>query len=139
MSRYTSKSVISFNNATTESRTIQFAGTTVSYSKVIRVLGVIIDHHLTFDKHITNVVQSCNHHSCSLRHYSSVDRRRYGQHIGVLDRRMSNGLLQRTVVRNDAKTSNSATDAERARQSCVQCTIPLLISATTEIVTLAAG
>jgi len=31
-------------------------------------LGVTIDSQLTFDKHVTNVVQSCNYHIRSLRH-----------------------------------------------------------------------
>jgi len=39
-----------------------FADTTVSISSAVRVLGVTIDSHLTFDKHITTLVGSCNYH-----------------------------------------------------------------------------
>jgi len=41
---------------------VKFADTTVRISSAIRVLGVTIDSHLTFDKHITKLVSSCNYH-----------------------------------------------------------------------------
>jgi hypothetical protein len=63
----TRQQVTSFNNAPIESRAIQFAGTTVSYAKLIRILGVTIDQHLTFDNQITNVLQSYNYYTRSLR------------------------------------------------------------------------
>jgi hypothetical protein len=55
--------VTSFNDAVTQSWTIQYASITVSYSKSIRVLGVIIHQHLMFDNHIKNAAQSFNYHT----------------------------------------------------------------------------
>ena len=64
----TRQQVAKFDSAPTGTNTIQFADTTVPYSKSVRILGVTIDQHLTFDSHVTNVVQSCNYHIRSLRH-----------------------------------------------------------------------
>jgi len=49
--------------------------TVVPCSNSVRILGVAIDSQLTFDKQVTNVVQSCNYHIRSLRHiYSLTDK-----------------------------------------------------------------
>jgi hypothetical protein len=64
----TRQQVTKFNNATADSPAFQFAGTTVSRSNSIRVLGVTIDQHFTFDNHVANMVQSCNYHIRGLRH-----------------------------------------------------------------------
>ena len=60
--------VSKFNNATADSNAFQFAGTSVCRSNAIRVLGVTIDQHLTFDNHVANIVQACNYHIRGLRH-----------------------------------------------------------------------
>jgi hypothetical protein len=60
--------ITKFNNATADSNAFQFAGTSVCRSNSIRVLGVTIDQHLTFDNHVANIVQSCNYHIRGLRH-----------------------------------------------------------------------
>ena len=52
--------------------TVKFADTTVNISSAIRVLGVTIDSHLTFDKHVTKLVSSCNYHIRSLRHIRQI-------------------------------------------------------------------
>lgn len=57
--------VAKFDNTSTA---IRFADTVVECSKTVRILGVTIDKFLTFDNHITNIVQSCNYHIRSLRH-----------------------------------------------------------------------
>ena len=64
----TRKQVTKFENSTPAIQTIRFADTVIPYTKSVRILGVTIDSHLTFDKHVTNVVQSCNYHILSLRH-----------------------------------------------------------------------
>ena len=64
----TRQQVTKFQNATAESPAFQFAGNSVSRSNSIRVLGVTIDQHLTFDSHVSKVVQSCNYHIRGLRH-----------------------------------------------------------------------
>jgi len=54
---------------------IVLADTTVKVSPAIRVLGVTIDRHLTFDDHVTKLVSACNYHIQSLRHIRQlVDR-----------------------------------------------------------------
>jgi len=58
----TRQQVAKFNSATADSLAFQFAGTIVSRSTSIRVLGVIFDQHLTFDNHVTKLVQSYNYH-----------------------------------------------------------------------------
>jgi len=46
-----------FNNASTaDSPASQFAGTSVSRSKSLRVLGITVDQLLTFDSHVTKIV-----------------------------------------------------------------------------------
>jgi len=50
-----------FNNAPSECREIRFAEITVTCSKP-HILGVTIDRLLTFDNHITNIVQSRKYH-----------------------------------------------------------------------------
>ena len=66
--RPTRRQVTKFQNATAESPAFQFAGNSVSRSNSIRVLGVTIDQHLTFDSHVSKVVQSCNYDIRGLRH-----------------------------------------------------------------------
>jgi hypothetical protein len=57
-----------FDNASAEVNTLKFADVIVPCSNSIRILGVTIDKHLTFDDHVTSTVQSCNYHIRSLRH-----------------------------------------------------------------------
>jgi hypothetical protein len=64
----TRQQVTKFQNATAEAPAFQFAGNSVSRSNSIRVLGVTIDQHLTFDSHVSKVVQSCNYHIRGLRY-----------------------------------------------------------------------
>jgi len=44
------------------------AGLIVPFVNNIRILGVAIDSFLTFDKHISDIVKSCNYHTRALRH-----------------------------------------------------------------------
>jgi len=44
------------------------AGSTVPFVNNIRLLGVTVDNHLSFDQHVSDVVRSCNYHISSLRH-----------------------------------------------------------------------
>ena len=47
---------------------INLADTTVKISTAVRILGITVDRHLTFDEHVTKVVSACNYHIRSLRH-----------------------------------------------------------------------
>ena len=49
--------VAKFDNTST---VIRFADTVVQCLKTVHVLEVTVDNFLTFDNHITNIVQSCN-------------------------------------------------------------------------------
>ena len=44
------------------------AGSTVPFVSNVRLLGVTVDNHLSFDQHVSDVVTSCNYHIRSLRH-----------------------------------------------------------------------
>jgi Reverse transcriptase (RNA-dependent DNA polymerase) len=64
----TRQQVTKFESSTPAIQTIRFADTVIRYTKSVYIQGVTIDSHLTFDKHVSNVVQSCNYHVRSLRH-----------------------------------------------------------------------
>ena len=64
----TRQQLTKFQNATAESSAFQFAGSSVSRSNSIRVLDVNIDQNLSFDSHVSKVVQSCNYHLRGLHH-----------------------------------------------------------------------
>jgi hypothetical protein len=55
-------------NATSASGPVVIAGTQVPFSNTVKLLGVTIDSTLSFDKHVSNVVRSCNYHLHALRH-----------------------------------------------------------------------
>jgi len=65
---------------------VVFAGTRVTISYAIRVLGITIDKHLTFDEHVTKLVSACNYHIRSLRHIRKL-----------IDRETANTLACSTV------------------------------------------
>ena len=52
--------------------TINVAGTTVSLSKTIKILGVVLDSKLSFDSHVSNISKSCFYHIRALRHIHPV-------------------------------------------------------------------
>jgi hypothetical protein len=60
--------ITKFNNVTAGSNAFQFACTSECRSNYIRVLGVTIYQHLTFNNHVANIVQSCNYHIRGLCH-----------------------------------------------------------------------
>ena len=43
-------------------------GAVIPFVDKLKLLGVTLDNHLTFDQHVSNVVKSCNYHIRSLRH-----------------------------------------------------------------------
>lgn len=44
------------------------AGTHIGLHDSVKILGIIVDSTLSFDKHVSSVVQSCNYHIQALRH-----------------------------------------------------------------------
>jgi len=56
------------NNSLANVSTVNVAGSTVSLSDHIKLLGITLDKNLTFHKHINSVSQSCFYHIKALRH-----------------------------------------------------------------------
>ena len=50
----------SSRQVTDTSFSAHFGNDKISQSHSVKVLGVVVDHHLTWDKHVTAVVQRCN-------------------------------------------------------------------------------
>jgi len=48
--------------------TLQLTTCAEAFVNNIKLLGVTVDNHLSFDQHISDVVRSCNYHIHSLRH-----------------------------------------------------------------------
>jgi len=47
---------------------ISIGGASVSFSDTVKILGVTLDKHLSFDKHVSEVCQMMNYHIRGLRH-----------------------------------------------------------------------
>jgi hypothetical protein len=47
---------------------ISLGGKAITVAKTVKILGVKLDEHLTFDEHINEVVRACNYHLRALRH-----------------------------------------------------------------------
>ena len=55
---------------------VNVAGIDLPVADDIKVLGVTLDRHLTFDKHVSGVARSCNYHTqaiCHIRHLLTTD------------------------------------------------------------------
>ena len=48
--------------------TVPVAGSSLPISEEMKTLGVTIDSHLTFRKHVSAVIKSCNYHAQAIRH-----------------------------------------------------------------------
>jgi len=63
--------VISAETSATSHPICDIAGVNLPVSEQMKVLGVILDRRLTFEKHATAVAKSCNYHAqaiCHIRH-----------------------------------------------------------------------
>jgi hypothetical protein len=47
-------------------------GAVIPFVDKLKLLGVTLDNHLTFDQHVSHVVKSCNYHIRSLHHIRSL-------------------------------------------------------------------
>ena len=54
--------------AVSHTDTINVAGTPLTFSNHIKILGVVLDNELKFDNHVTAVSKSCNYHIRALRY-----------------------------------------------------------------------
>ena len=50
------------------SRGIDISGTRIDFTESIKLLGVVLDASLTFEKHVLDVVRGCHFHIRALRH-----------------------------------------------------------------------
>jgi len=53
---------------TSSMSSVSVAGVDLPVADDIKVLGVVLDRRLTFHKHVSVVVQSCNYHAQAIRH-----------------------------------------------------------------------
>ena len=49
-------------------QSVDVAGCVVPISSQVKVLGVTLDSHLTFDKHVVDICKACSFHMRALRH-----------------------------------------------------------------------
>ena len=52
--------------STTSSVTV--AGADLPLAEDMKVLGVVLDRRLTFDRHVTALARACNYHAWAIRH-----------------------------------------------------------------------
>jgi len=52
-------------------KSIDIAGSTIQLTDTVNILGVTLDSHLTFEKHVQSVCKSANYHIKALRHIRS--------------------------------------------------------------------
>jgi len=50
-------------NATLTPASVSVAGTDLPTADYLKVLGVVLVHHLSFDRHVTSVARACNFHA----------------------------------------------------------------------------
>ena len=49
-------------------QSVDVAGCVVPLSGQVKILGVTLDSHLTFDKHVVDICKACSFHMRALRH-----------------------------------------------------------------------
>ena len=55
-------------NATLTPASVSVAGTDLPTADYLKVLGVVLVHHLSFDRHVTSVARACNFHAHAIWH-----------------------------------------------------------------------
>ena len=53
---------------TSSALSVSVAGVDLPVADDMKVLGVVLDRRLTFDKHVSAVARSCNYHAQAIRH-----------------------------------------------------------------------
>jgi len=53
---------------TSTTLSVTVAGADLPLADDMKVLGVVLDRRLTFDRHVTAVTQACNYHAWAIRH-----------------------------------------------------------------------
>ena len=104
----TRQQVTKFESSTPAIQTIRFADTVIPYTKSVRILGVTIDSHLTFDKHAEERQQESGRRQ---RANTSERRRRRDGRLTRIDE--SDGKVEesaRPTPRSDVSTTCSSDD-----------------------------
>jgi hypothetical protein len=103
--------------ATSASGPVIIAGTPVPFSHEVKLLGVTIDSTLSFDKHVSNVVRSCNYHLHALRHIRPLLSEDAAKTIGfsLVSSRLDycNSLLYSTTDKNLKRLQTVQNDLAR--------------------------
>ena len=55
-------------NTTSIPSSVSVAGTDLPVADSMKVLGVVLDRRLSFDRHATSVARACNFHAHAIRH-----------------------------------------------------------------------
>jgi len=110
-------------------------GNAVQFSKSMRVLGVTLDERLSFDDHVSAVVQSCNYHIRSLRHIRRLIDRDTANTLAcaIVNTRLDycNALLYGVSAKNVQRLQRIQNSLAR-----VVCNVPYGRSATDSLQTL---
>ena len=110
-------------------------GNVVQFSKSMRVLGVTLDERLSFDDHVSAVVQSCNYHIRSLRHIRRLIDRDTANTLAcaIVNTRLDycNALLYGVSAKNVQRLQRIQNSLAR-----VVCNVPYGRSATDSLHTL---
>jgi len=79
--------------------TVDVAGSPLPVKPKMKSLGVIINSHLRFDKHVAAVAKACNYHIHALRHARHLLTDETTRTVACsIRRRVEIGLLQRCNV-----------------------------------------
>jgi hypothetical protein len=103
------------------SRAVDVAGTRVPFSDHVKLLGVTIDSTLSFDRHVSSVVRSCNYHIRALRHIRSVITSEVATTVAcsLVSSRLDycNSLLHGTTAKNLKRLQTVQNDLARTVQN----------------------
>jgi len=103
------------------SRAVDVAGTRVPFSDHVKLLGVNIDSTLSFDRHVSSVVRSCNYHIRALRHIRSVITSEVATTVAcsLVSSRLDycNSLLHSTTAKNLKRLQTVQNDLARTVQN----------------------
>jgi len=93
----------------------------VSFTNKMKTLGVVLDSRLTFESHVSSVIQSCNYHVQAIRQIRDLLDQSMAQKLAcsLIISRLETGLLQLASVWCPNRGGVEA--AAPAEQRCPYC------------------